>query len=187
MPELANTKREVFAQEYLVDLNAKQSAIRAGYSEKTAHSQGQRLLKDVEVEARIQELKDERAERTNVTAEKVITELAKLGFSTMREVASWDADGVRLKASDALTDEAAACVKDIHSTREIRRDKNGDETEIVNTKIQLHDKRGSLKLLGDHLGVFDSTGGDIGKLADTFLAGVQTVKDMEAEDLSESR
>lgn len=185
MSELANMKREAFCREYLVDLNAKQSAIRAGYSEKTAQSQGQRLLTFVEVSSRIQELKEERAERTNVTSDKVITELAKLGFSTMREVASWDADGVRLRASDALTDEAAACIKDIHSTREIRRDKNGDEVVTVNMKVQLHDKRGSLKLLGDHLGVFDSTGGDIGKLADTFLAGANTVKSMEVADLSE--
>lgn len=42
-------KRKRFADEYLIDLNATQAAIRAGYSEKTAYSQGQRLLKDVEV------------------------------------------------------------------------------------------------------------------------------------------
>lgn len=178
-------KQERFCQEYLVDLNATQAAKRAGYSPRAAHSTGPRMLENAEVKARISELKEARAERTKVTQDKVITELAKLGFSTMREVASWDADGVRLRASGGLTDEAAACIKDIHSTCEIRRDKYGDETVTVNMKVQLHDKRGSLKLLGDHLGVFDSSGGDVGKLADTFLAGAQTVKDMEVEDLSE--
>lgn len=75
MPELQNAKHELFAREYIIDLNATQAAIRAGYSEKTARSQGQRLLTNVDVSARIQELKEERIEKVEVRSEWVIQEL----------------------------------------------------------------------------------------------------------------
>lgn len=59
-----NAKQKRFSEEYLVDLNATQAAIRAGYSEKTAYSMGQRLLKNVEVrsyiDARLEEIRSER-------------------------------------------------------------------------------------------------------------------------------
>ena len=64
-------KQEKFCVEYLVDLNATQAAIRAGYSEKTAYSQGQRLLKDVEIENRIRELRDRYFTQTIASAAEV--------------------------------------------------------------------------------------------------------------------
>jgi Terminase small subunit len=74
-------RRQRFVAEYLCDLNASQAAIRAGYSRKTAGSQGERLLKDVEVCQVINERMKERSERTGVTADKVIIELARVAFS----------------------------------------------------------------------------------------------------------
>lgn len=65
-------KRIAFAREYLIDLNATQAAIRSGYSEATAYSQGQRLLKHVEVAAAIQSAMNDRAERTEITADYVL-------------------------------------------------------------------------------------------------------------------
>jgi phage terminase small subunit len=62
-------RQELFVQEYLVDLNATQAAIRAGYSERTAYSQGQRLLKHVEVQAAVQAAMAARAERTEISAD----------------------------------------------------------------------------------------------------------------------
>lgn len=66
-------KQQTFVREYLVDLNATQAALRAGYSAKTAYSQGQRLLKNVEVAEAIQRVMDERSERTEITADYVLT------------------------------------------------------------------------------------------------------------------
>ena len=68
-------KQERFVAEYLIDLNATQAAIRAGYSEKTAYSQGQRLLKNVEVAAAIQKALAERSERTKITQDYVLTSI----------------------------------------------------------------------------------------------------------------
>jgi phage terminase small subunit len=65
-------KQETFAQEYLVDLNATQAAIRAGYSARTAGSQGERLLKHVEISARVAELQAARAQRVEVTQDYVL-------------------------------------------------------------------------------------------------------------------
>lgn len=64
-----------FVREYLVDLNATQAAIRAGYSKRTAYSQGQRLLKNVEIQKAIQAAISKRAEHTDITAEKVLVRL----------------------------------------------------------------------------------------------------------------
>ena len=68
-------KQEAFVAEYLVDLNATAAAERAGFSEKTAYSQGQRLLKNVEVADAIQKALAERSERTEITQDYVLTSI----------------------------------------------------------------------------------------------------------------
>ena len=90
-----NDKQKRFCEEYLIDLNATQAAVRAGYAPKTAYSQGQRLLKDVEIAETITKLKSMQSKRTGITADRVLEELAKLGFSPMDECESF-------KASDKL-------------------------------------------------------------------------------------
>lgn len=69
---MLNEKQELFAQEYIIDLNCTQAAIRAGYSEDSAGNQGHRLIKNDEISARIGELLDARAKRTMVTQDFVI-------------------------------------------------------------------------------------------------------------------
>lgn len=80
-----NAKRQRFVDEYLVDLNATQAAIRAGYSVKTAGQQGHDLLKNPEIAAAIENAKAERAERTEVTAEWVIDHLRENVVRAMQE------------------------------------------------------------------------------------------------------
>lgn len=70
--EELSVKQELFCQEYLIDLNAKNSAIRAGYSENTAQEQGSRLLSYVKVQDRIKELQSERLKRVQVTQDYVL-------------------------------------------------------------------------------------------------------------------
>ena len=69
------SKQQRFVQEYLLDLNATQAAIRAGYSENTAYSQGQRLLKNVDVAAALKSAQEKRSERTEITQDWVIDRL----------------------------------------------------------------------------------------------------------------
>jgi phage terminase small subunit len=71
----AGNLREKFIIEYLIDLNATQAAIRAGYSPNTAKSQGQRLLTNVDLRKKIDEALDEQAKRVQLTADYVLTGL----------------------------------------------------------------------------------------------------------------
>ena len=87
-------KQKRFADEYLTDLNATQAAIRAGYSEKTARSIGQRLLTKVDIQKYIQERLKERQERFEITQEMIVNELCKLGFA--------EVDAELLKPSDKI-------------------------------------------------------------------------------------
>src|SRR5215213_1985099 len=78
-----------FVEEYLVDLNATQAAIRAGYSARTANEQASRLLANVSVAAAISEALAARAERTQITADQVVEELAAIGFAKLGDYAEW--------------------------------------------------------------------------------------------------
>jgi phage terminase small subunit len=136
-------KQRRFIEEYLVDLNATQAAIRAGYSEKTAYAAGQRLLKKVEAE--IAAALAERSARTGVTADRVVMELARAAFADPRAVFSWGPGGVTLRDSSELTDDEAAIVAEVSETR--------SETG-GSIKAKLCDKIRALELLGRHLGMF---------------------------------
>lgn len=138
-------KQQMFIKEYLVDLNATQAAIRAGYSAKTAHSQGERLLRNVEVSAALKAAMDARSEKTEITAERVLKELGRVAFGDQRAVMTWGPDGIRLRPSNALTDDEAAMVSEV------------SETETLNggsLKLKTHDKIKALELIGKHLGMF---------------------------------
>ena len=79
MPELT-PKQRIFVAEYLKDLNATQAAIRAGYSEKSAHDIGAQLLGKTHVKAAIDAAKEKRAEKLEITAERVLAEIANMAF-----------------------------------------------------------------------------------------------------------
>src|SRR5919197_2742959 len=87
-------KQARFCAEYLIDLNATQAAIRAGYSPRTANEQGARLLAHVSIAAAISQAKQAQAERTGITADRVLQEIARLAFVDIRKL--FDAEG-RLK------------------------------------------------------------------------------------------
>lgn len=78
-------KQNIFVQEYLKDCNATQAAIRAGYSEHTAYSIGQRLMKDVSIQEAIRKGMDDRKERTRLTADYVIDNLREIAERCMQK------------------------------------------------------------------------------------------------------
>lgn len=138
-------KQQCFVDEYLVDLNATQAAIRAGYSQKTANEQAARLLANVSVQAAIQAAMKSRQERTELTQDMVVKELARIAFGDPRKVMTWGPSGVKLRDSKSLTDDEAAIVSEVSES----------VTAAGGTlKLKTHDKVGALKLLGEHLGMF---------------------------------
>lgn len=141
-------RQKRFVQEYLIDLNATQAAIRAGYSAKTAEQQGYQLLQKTSVLKAIQEAMGKRSERTEITADRVLQELAKIGFSDMRTFTKWSNRGVALIDSDQLTQDQAACVAEVSQTI----------TEAGGSiKFKLHDKVAALEKIGRHLGMFEDS------------------------------
>jgi phage terminase small subunit len=154
-------KQQLFVQEYLVDLNATAAYRRAGYEARgnSAEVNASRLLSKAKIFAAIQEAFRARVERTQITQDRVLLEYARLAFSDLREVASWNEHGMTWHGSAHLTDDAAAAIKDISMTRETRRDKNGDEITIVNISLKMHEKRGALHDVAKHLGMFPTAKG----------------------------
>jgi phage terminase small subunit len=82
---MLTSRQSRFVEEYLIDLNGKQAAVRAGYSAKSAEVQASRLLRNTAVQAALGEAMQARSQRTEVTADRVVAELAKLAFADMRD------------------------------------------------------------------------------------------------------
>jgi phage terminase small subunit len=140
-----NARQLRFVDEYLIDLNATQAAIRAGYSAKTAGQIGSRLLKDVEIMLIIETKRAQLTANAGLSQERVVGELVKIGFSDMSQFAAWGPDGVTMRDSAALPAGATACIAEVSETI----------TEAGGTKrFKLHDKVQALITLGKHLGLF---------------------------------
>ena len=148
-------KQARFVEEYLVDLNAKQAAIRARYSPKTAEVQGCRLLRNVQVAAAIQRAQAERSKRTAVTADMVVAELAKLGFANILDYMRL-ADGERVVDLSAATRDQLAAVKEL-VVEDFFDGRGEDAREVRRVKIKLADKIAALDKLGRHLGIYNDT------------------------------
>lgn len=146
-------RQAAFVSEYLIDLNATQAAIRAGYSERTARATGAENLTKPDIATAIAEAQEARAERLQIDADTVLQEIAKLAYVNMRDFIRLTPNGdAFIDLSDLTRDQAAALAE---ITVEDFLDGRGDDArEVRRVKIKLADKKGSLELLGKHLGLF---------------------------------
>lgn len=135
-------KQKRFVEEYLIDLNATQAAIRAGYSPATAQEQGYQLLQKTSVQNAINMKIAERSKRTGINADRVIREIAKIAFVNAADLIDFDTATID---SNAVNDDTAA----IQSVKVKYFGEDGLEREI-----KLADKLKALELLGKHLGLF---------------------------------
>ncbi|SDX73621.1 terminase small subunit [Roseicitreum antarcticum] len=147
-------KQTKFVDEYLIDLNATQAAIRAGYSPKTAYSQGQRLLKKDEVQARIQERRKDAQKRAEVTLDDVLLEYKRIAFTGMSKFLRISPDG------DPIIDLSACTPEDLDllaesSIEDFTEGRGEDARDIRRVKIKTMDRLKALETLGKHLGMGD--------------------------------
>lgn len=167
MPEL-NDKVIRFCEEFIIDLNGKQAAIRAGYSSKTAHVQASRLLSYAKVQEKIAELQQLRSKRTEITADMVLKELAYVGFAKITDFLKVSETSIEVEREDPIADDEdglpIVTEKRFFKMVEIfETDKMPPEAipaiasikqGVKGIEVKLHDKVKSLELIGRHLGMF---------------------------------
>ena len=138
-------KQQRFVEEYLVDLNATQAAIRAGYSPQSAYSIGQENMKKPVIKNAIDKAMAERSKRTGINQDRILIELAKIGFLNPVDVINMDDATIR---GDANREDTAAIasvkVKTIPT----------EDGEIVEREVKTYDKIKALELIGKHIGMF---------------------------------
>lgn len=146
-----NEKQRQFAKEYLIDLNATQAAIRAGYSPKTAGVQGHELLKNPKIQEFIQQSINRVEKKLDISAERIMQEYARVAFADIRNYGEWDATGrATMKPSVELSDDETAAISEITVTTTVRDDGN---TAVV-SKMKLADKLRALDGLSKIRGLF---------------------------------
>jgi phage terminase small subunit len=142
-PRPLTARQRRFVREYMIDDNGTQAAIRAGYSKRSAghiaydmlhHSPGVKAAAAAAIAAR--------SERLRVTADRVVTELARIAFADWRDYAVWGEDGLQLKPSADLSEDAAAAIAEFHPADDKRP-----------ARVKLHAKRAALDLLARHVGI----------------------------------
>jgi phage terminase small subunit len=138
-------KQTRFVQEYLIDQNATKAAVRAGYSAKTAHSQGPRMLEHVGVKAEIEKRQAKLADKLEIKAESIAEEFLKMASYDPGEVMTWTDDKLTLKNSDDMTPAQRKLITEIKFT----------PTQFGTTKqIKLTNRMDALQNLARHLGMF---------------------------------
>ena len=144
-------KQAAFVKEYLIDKNATQAAIRAGYSAKTADRIGPELLGKTCVEAAVNRNLIKQQERTEVTADRVLRELANIAFADTRKIYREDGS---IKSPGELDDRTASALAGIDTE-----ERDGEDGYRAYTrKVKQWDKVKALELLGKHLGLYPTRG-----------------------------
>lgn len=162
-----------FCDEYLIDLNATR-AYKVAYpnckKDETANAAASRMLRNVKVQAYIEEKAKEREKRTEITQDRVLKELAKIAFVDISEL--YDDNG-KLKYIKAIDKDTVSAISSLETLEEF----NGygeDREYIGNTqKVKLLDKTKALELLGKHLGMFKETNVNINTSYEEYLKRVE--------------
>lgn len=138
-------RHQIFADAILRGSSQTDAAIEAGYSERSAYNQANRLMKNDEVIAYIAERRTAASERAEVTIADVVRNLSAIAFSDLRDAVTWTKHGtLTFVASEDLPDAAAAAVKKIRVT-----DKG--------MSLEMHDKLSATVRIGEHLGMWPKT------------------------------
>lgn len=138
-------KQRRFIDEYLIDLNATQAAIRAGYSPETAKDIGCENLAKPNIKNEIDKAIAERSKRTGVNADRVVRELARIAFCKASDVINFEDATLRADANE----DDLAIVQSVKVKKTI-----GEKSDTEEREIKLADKIKALELLGKHLGMY---------------------------------
>lgn len=139
-------KQEMFCREYLIDLNATQAAIRAGYSEKTANEQGAQNLAKLSIQSRISELKAERNDRIDIDADYVLRRLFEIDQMDVLDILTSTGELKPVSQWPKVWRTTLSGLDVVEMTAE-------GNTAALLKKIKWPDKVKNLELLGKHISV----------------------------------
>jgi len=144
---LLSLKEETFCREYIIDFNATRAARAAKYSKKTAAQQAVRMLRKVKIQKFIDSLKAAREKRTDIKADRVLEELAKLTFSNIADFIEIQGGKLVMKDLATIPREQLACIEEISEIE--------TERGLRRFKFKLHSKDKALELAMKHLGLLE--------------------------------
>lgn len=171
MPVLDNPRHEIFAREIAKGASQREAYRAAGYEgdERSLDANAARLIADDRVAIRVQEIQANAAKRAEITIERTLLELAKVGYADIRKAVSWGAaiavddgdggekisNGVAMLDSAEIDADTAAAISEVAQTRD-------------GIRVKFHDKLSALEKIGKHLGMFtdklEMTGRDGGPI-----------------------
>lgn len=184
MPILSNSKHERFAQELAKGSSASAAYVEAGYAK--SDSNASRLSGNEKVWSRVDELLGEGAAKAGVTIERIVAELAKVGFANMGDFLKATTGGDPYFVYADLTDEQKAALAEV-TVEDFKEGRGEDARDVRRIKFKLYDKLGALEKLGKHLGMFKDKveltgkdGGpiktqDLSRLSDEQLAALDAI------------
>lgn len=149
MGVLANPKHELFAQELAKGKTATEAYVLVGYKD----NDGNASKLAAKVQDRVKEITGKAADKAGVTIERVLAEMAKIGFANMLDYVTINGSGEPIIDLSTLTREQAAAIQEVivdtHSERE-----GEDSIAVKRVRFKLLDKRAALVDIGKHLGMF---------------------------------
>ena len=151
MPILPNSKHERFAQEIAQGASASAAYVTAGYAKNDGNAA--RLNGNEKVRSRIEEILSEGAAKAGVTVQRIVDELAKVGFSNMGDYLHATTGGDPFFVYDQLTDDQKAALAEV-TVEDFKEGRGEDARDVRRIKFKLYDKLGALEKLGKHLGMF---------------------------------
>ncbi len=161
-----------FIEEYPLDLNGAQAAIRAGYSKRSARKIAHENLTKPDIVGPIMKALNERSHRAARSAEDVIKELEAIGFANGRDYMKWGEDGLTLRDSSELTREQTAAVS------EVTHSETKDSKRVV---LRLHDKGAALRDLRKHHNLLNGVNDDDKTVTVQVNIGIDRRKGPEVE------
>tara|TARA_R110002074_G_scaffold139781_4_gene285766 strand:- start:769 stop:1335 length:567 start_codon:yes stop_codon:yes gene_type:complete len=150
MKQKLTAKQKKFCHEHMIDLNATQAAIRAGYSPNTAKVIGSENLSKPAIVEYLGVLSGEVLANTDLTRDRVLDELSAIAFTNLEDLIDFDKADATLIEKDQRRLNTRSAVKKIKITRKF--ESNGESTETL--EIELHDKLKALDMLGKYFGMF---------------------------------
>lgn len=164
------SKQSKFIDEYMIDLNATQAAIRAGYSKDTAKDIGCQNLAKVYIAEEIENRQKILQEKTGITTERVLAEYAKIAFSNLTDIIDYKTGTITMHDFENLKPEQKHCIKKFKFVTVLEM-QGENSVPVTKVELELFDKQKALDSLARHLGMFDGKSGadDEGTTSYTFI------------------